>query len=460
MRHASSAPVTLSSSTPPQHISSVTSAQQDSTLEAEEAAAIAQAIELSLATSSAHALPTPGEVDAPAAPGSHDSSTAIPLQQQSNGTANSELVSSEESLEVDGGPRHEANLSPSSEPSVRTQVLRSEMNLRKTSLQIFCMDGSSSSSSPGSMSYGLRFTADSIHPCTVSVHIMAYEKDKGKEDMPPRLKSKVTKREASIVGKLQGLNQHFCSPKGKSLSFDGLEEKDLTSMKTNPNHTYPLVVRMLTSVNPLTSAQTKERAAKSKGQGEGGVKAEDAGHQPQLQSLTTYCTLVKQADGVFGAMVLRQVLWAGGCSYVLHEIFGMDTASRPIASINTSDPPSSSPSSSSSASIVPAVAKVSGNINQPTECVVCIEDVADTIVLPCRHLCLCLSCARTLKRQTNRCPICRGRVHSVLKIQLKQGEKDDAENEGQKEEPGGAGEVSVGAPEGGQASQEKDKVEE
>ena len=41
------------------------------------------------------------------------------------------------------------------------------------------------------------------------------------------------------------------------------------------------------------------------------------------------------------------------------------------------------------------------------ECVVCLSDVRDTLILPCRHLCLCNSCADTLRYQANNCPICR-----------------------------------------------------
>ena len=41
------------------------------------------------------------------------------------------------------------------------------------------------------------------------------------------------------------------------------------------------------------------------------------------------------------------------------------------------------------------------------ECVVCLSDVRDTLILPCRHLCLCHTCADTLRYQANNCPICR-----------------------------------------------------
>ncbi len=48
------------------------------------------------------------------------------------------------------------------------------------------------------------------------------------------------------------------------------------------------------------------------------------------------------------------------------------------------------------------------------ECVVCLSDVRDTLILPCRHLCLCNACADTLRYQANCCPICRLRKHQPL----------------------------------------------
>ena len=31
------------------------------------------------------------------------------------------------------------------------------------------------------------------------------------------------------------------------------------------------------------------------------------------------------------------------------------------------------------------------------ECVVCMSDMRDTLILPCRHLCLCNTCADSLR---------------------------------------------------------------
>mmetsp|Transcript_34533 Transcript_34533/g.63968 ORF Transcript_34533/g.63968 Transcript_34533/m.63968 type:complete len:145 (-) Transcript_34533:149-583(-) len=39
------------------------------------------------------------------------------------------------------------------------------------------------------------------------------------------------------------------------------------------------------------------------------------------------------------------------------------------------------------------------------ECLVCMTDPKDTILLPCRHMCLCRDCL--LKMVTAKCPICR-----------------------------------------------------
>lgn len=48
------------------------------------------------------------------------------------------------------------------------------------------------------------------------------------------------------------------------------------------------------------------------------------------------------------------------------------------------------------------------------ECVVCLTQSRDTIVLPCRHLCLCTDCAELLRSRVDKCPICRESCQGLL----------------------------------------------
>ena len=54
-------------------------------------------------------------------------------------------------------------------------------------------------------------------------------------------------------------------------------------------------------------------------------------------------------------------------------------------------------------------------------CVICLSSQRDTVVFPCRHLCLCGTCSSSLStgsRHMKKCPVCR--VHIVCMLQLKQ----------------------------------------
>lgn len=56
------------------------------------------------------------------------------------------------------------------------------------------------------------------------------------------------------------------------------------------------------------------------------------------------------------------------------------------------------------------------NEDNSGECVICMSDTRDTLILPCRHLCLCNSCADSLRYQANNCPICRAPFRALLQI--------------------------------------------
>lgn len=49
-------------------------------------------------------------------------------------------------------------------------------------------------------------------------------------------------------------------------------------------------------------------------------------------------------------------------------------------------------------------------------CLICFDDDIDTACLPCRHLCLCSSCADMLRVNTGVCPVCRCGIASLIRI--------------------------------------------
>jgi len=59
-------------------------------------------------------------------------------------------------------------------------------------------------------------------------------------------------------------------------------------------------------------------------------------------------------------------------------------------------------------------------------CVICFTNDKDTVVLPCRHMCLCMECSQIVRRQSNNCPICRTKVSTF--IQIKDDQPVDAAN--------------------------------
>ncbi|EQB77236.1 ring finger protein 157 [Camelus ferus] len=96
--------------------------------------------------------------------------------------------------------------------------------------------------------------------------------------------------------------------------------------------------------------------------------------------------VVDEGDEYFGHchVLLGTFEKVDGVSYLLQEIYGIENK------YNTQESKASSVRSS--------------------------EDVRDTLILPCRHLCLCNTCADTLRYQANNCPICRLPFRALLQI--------------------------------------------
>jgi len=56
----------------------------------------------------------------------------------------------------------------------------------------------------------------------------------------------------------------------------------------------------------------------------------------------------------------------------------------------------------------------SNNMSQ-LQCVVCQDELKSVVLLPCRHLCLCLECSITVTRK-GKCPLCRSAIETALSV--------------------------------------------
>ncbi|CAJ0945260.1 unnamed protein product, partial [Mesorhabditis belari] len=121
------------------------------------------------------------------------------------------------------------------------------------------------------------------------------------------------------------------------------------------------------------------------------------------QMQCTMCTveLANDHSGGFSLKPLRQRVASDGVVYLLQEIFGLEN-------------------------------KEHSENNEDTgfECIICMTEVRDTLILPCRHLCICAGCAENLRFKLNNCPICRSPFRALLTVKaLRQaGQRTDSHN--------------------------------
>jgi hypothetical protein len=59
----------------------------------------------------------------------------------------------------------------------------------------------------------------------------------------------------------------------------------------------------------------------------------------------------------------------------------------------------------------PAAAAVAETVHEDLQnrwlCVVCLEAEKSVALLPCRHLCMCAACTRSIMASSKQCPVCR-----------------------------------------------------
>ncbi|KAJ0243840.1 E3 ubiquitin-protein ligase LUL3 [Hirschfeldia incana] len=167
----------------------------------------------------------------------------------------------------------------------------------------------------------------------------------------------------------KGTAQKFIQPSGTGTDLGFFSLDDLS----NPlqEEVYPLVISAETVISPSSGSE-----------------------EPLVHKQVTQACLEKTSDGSFKVKVVKQILWIEGARYELRELYGIDN--------------------STGQDDVASGLEDSGD----KECVICLTEPKDTAVMPCRHLCLCSDCAKELRFQSNKCPICRQPIDELLMIKV------------------------------------------
>ncbi|XP_006874952.1 PREDICTED: E3 ubiquitin-protein ligase MGRN1 isoform X3 [Chrysochloris asiatica] len=250
-------------------------------------------------------------------------------------------------------------------PHEPVKTLRSLVNIRKDSLRLVRnkedTDSPTEESERPRLLYSLEFTFDADARVAISIYCQATEEFlNGMAVYSP----KSAALQSETVHYKRGVGQQFSLP---SFKIDFSEWKDDELNFDLDRGVFPVVVQAVVD--------------------EGDV-VEVTGHAHVLLA-----AFEKHVDGSFSVKPLKQKQIVDRVSYLLQEIYGIENKN------NQETKPSDDENSDNS-----------------NECVVCLSDLRDTLILPCRHLCLCNSCADTLRYQANNCPICRLPFRALLQI--------------------------------------------
>ncbi|XP_058101806.1 probable E3 ubiquitin-protein ligase LUL2 [Magnolia sinica] len=236
-------------------------------------------------------------------------------------------------------------------------TIRNDVNLKKETLRV-----EPDEENPGK--YLVAFTFDATVAGSITVIFFA------KEGTDCNLTSMKESLEPITVSFQQGLGQKFRQPSGTGIDFSIFDESEL--LKEGDTEVYPLAVKA--EASPV---EDNESAAGTPTPG-------------NINSQITQAVFEKKEKGEYQVRVVKQILWVNGMRYELQEIYGIGNSVD-----NDFD----------------------GN-DPGKECVICLSEPRDTTVLPCRHMCMCSGCAKVLRFQTNRCPICRQPVERLLEIKV------------------------------------------
>lgn len=259
-------------------------------------------------------------------------------------------------------------------PNEPMQMLRAMINIRKETLKLTNppTEGVNKEGNTAAVGYTIEFLLDTEVDCAITFYLQS------REEATPNGVKYITKQVSETFHYKAGIGQQFSerwtgfNPAncGGELTYNAIDEKG----EFNSTALYPFVIHCVATV----------------------------GEEPR-QSHSLIASVEKNYDSTsFAIKPLKQKIFVDGLSYLIQEVYGIENKinHREVTSSNENARTSSFDEES----------------DNSFECVICMSDIRDTLILPCRHLCLCSSCANSLRYQANNCPICRVPFRALLQL--------------------------------------------
>lgn len=247
---------------------------------------------------------------------------------------------------------------PPPQSSEPYKTLKALINIRKESLRFVKVNDDSQK-----QMYNIEFVFDCDVPCSITIHFFASE-DSTNNTISYIPKNSSISHSSKAFHYLKGASQLFCQP---SVTFVPSQFEDDELCYNVDKEVFPIAIHCVT----LSDDDPK-------------------------QSHTTIAVVDHHADGCYTLKGLKQKLHVDGLCYLLQEIYGIENKNNETYK------------------------GCEDCEDGGSECVICMSDMRDTLILPCRHLCLCYSCADSLRYQANNCPICRAPFRALLQIRALQ----------------------------------------
>lgn len=228
-----------------------------------------------------------------------------------------------------------------------TPVIKNHNNVKKETIQMVKIDDDR---------YYLSFTFSNTYDCIITVYFCCTEYRSSEENAPPvyfHTPDYIDTKPASYKFSA-GTRQTF-PEKACVLDISKFQDDDLTSIKEDEY--YPIVITIETeySEDVLEDARNKNKNLR--------------------QAQITYGYFNKNSRGEFVFMFTKQCFMFRNKLFKIEDIYGYERNND--GGDDVAD-------------------------DSQRECIICYSTMKDTLVYPCRHICLCSQCTQVVRMQNSK----------------------------------------------------------